>query len=70
MKPDAPLSCHSGLSINSGQAALRAGRNPVMKKIRVADKTLMLSTLTGDFSIFWIPACAGMTEFFLMDDKA
>jgi len=28
----------------------------------------MLSRLTGDFSIILIPACAGMTEFFLVDD--
>ena len=27
----------------------------------------MLSHLRGEFLIIWIPACAGMTQFFLMD---
>ena len=27
----------------------------------------MLSHLRGECLIIWIPACAGMTQFFLMD---
>ncbi len=38
-----------------------------MKILREADKAMMLSHLCGDLSIIWIPACAGMTGFFLMD---
>jgi len=31
----------------------------------VADQTKKLSHFVGDFSINWIPACAGMTHFYL-----
>lgn len=44
------------------------GRSPAIKKIREADKTLMLPHLRGNLLIIWIPAFAGMTPFFLMDN--
>jgi len=35
---------------------------------READKIMLLPHLRGEFLINWIPACAGMTRFSLMDD--
>jgi hypothetical protein len=46
------------------------GRNPARQINREADKATMLTHLRGKFSISWIPAFAGMTWFFLMDNLA
>ena len=54
--PDNPLARHSG-----------AGRNPARKILREADNTAMLSRFRGELLTIWIPAFAGMTQFFLMD---
>ncbi|MCK9200324.1 MAG: hypothetical protein M0P59_03760 [Gallionella sp.] len=43
-----------------------AGRNPVEKIARVADKTEVMSRFAGNHSIGWIPACAGMTQLLNM----
>jgi hypothetical protein len=57
MIPNNPLARHSG-----------EGRNPVRKKTRKADKTVMLSRLRGSVLSRWILASAGMTQFYLMDN--
>jgi hypothetical protein len=51
--PNNPLARHSGV-----------GRNPVIKALREADKTMMLPHLRGKLLIVWISASAGMTQFF------
>jgi len=56
LNPNNPLGRHTGES-----------RYPAMKIRREADKTKLLSHLRGDFLIIWIPAFAGMTQFFLMN---
>ena len=47
----------------------REGGNPAIKTCRKADKTKVLSHLRGNLLINWIPACAGMTQFWLMDNS-
>ncbi len=37
------------------------GRNPVNRKIRVADKATVQSRFARNFLFYWIPAFAGMT---------
>jgi hypothetical protein len=44
----------------------RAGGNPARIKTREADKTAMLTRYAG-YLIHWIPACAGMTGFEIID---
>jgi len=56
MNPDNPLARHSG-----------EGRNPARKILREADNTAMLSRFRGELLTIWIPAFAGITQFFLMD---
>src|SRR5450759_1015226 len=38
--------------------------NPLDRHSRAGDKSEMLSRYAGDFLIIWIPACAGMTQFY------
>jgi hypothetical protein len=40
----------------------RAGGNPVIKNSQ-SEQNLGVVPLHGDYSINWIPACAGMTLF-------
>ncbi|MFZ2302628.1 MAG: hypothetical protein WAW10_12275 [Gallionella sp.] len=50
--PNNPLARHS-----------RAGGNPAKQTRREADKTIVFGSLRENYSINWIPACAGMTQF-------
>ena len=44
----------------------RAGGNPAKNKVPRSGTTVV--PLRRDISIIWIPACAGMTQFIIMDD--
>ena len=57
MIPDCPLSRHSGV-----------GRNPAIENMPRSGQNQVLSHLRGDLLINWIPAYAGMTQFWLMDN--
>jgi hypothetical protein len=42
----------------------RAGGNPAMANIPRSGQNRGVARFAEDFLIIWIPACAGMTQFF------
>jgi hypothetical protein len=44
-----------------------ADRNPARNTLREADKNEMLSRFAENYLTVWIPACAGMTQFVILE---